>query len=82
MAKPELKVGDWVVITHVEKELCIMGQIVDLGWYRNRVEDPAIKLANYVTKHDPLSFDETVPGWWPLGTRHLRIERLEATDGE
>lgn len=64
------EVGDWVIITHKEKELCIVGQVTVCESVHYGT---GIVIDTYY-RYDPYRFDERYPGEWPTALNHLHVE--------
>jgi len=64
------EVGDWVIITHREKELCIVGQVTRAS---STHYTPGIAIDTYYS-YDPAKYDKRWPGEWPTALNHLRVE--------
>lgn len=78
------KPGDWVLITHVDRPLMVIGRVLQVDKYGTLVgrslvggHEPAIRIET-VWKVDPLEFDRTTTGIWPLISHVMRYEKLGA----
>lgn len=76
MAKFE--VGDWVIITHRNKPLCIVGRVLKLA----KMDSGASAVeVDAIWHYDPLNIDQYQPNMWPIEWADLHVEHCGPPDG-